>query len=66
MEGEMMMGFGFFSLFSFALFGGLIGAAWLTGAVTDIINKRWLWLIGDCVFPIIGLIRGIMVWLNER
>lgn len=66
MEGPMMLGMSFFGLFSFALLGGLIAAAWLTGAVTDINNRRWLWLIGDCVLPVIGVVRGMLVWINGR
>ncbi len=42
-----------------------IGALFVTALVHDAQARRWLWLFGDIFFPPIGIVRGLLVWLEK-
>jgi len=42
-----------------------IGALFVTALVHDAQSRRWLWLFGDIAFPPIGVVRGLLVWLEK-
>jgi hypothetical protein len=42
-----------------------IAALFVTALVFDAQARRWLWLFGDIAFPPIGIVRGLLVWLEK-
>jgi hypothetical protein len=42
-----------------------IGALFVTALVHDAHARRWLWLFSDIAFPPIGIVRGLLVWLEK-
>ncbi len=61
---DYFFAFGPLGVIASALIAGTLAAAWITAVVNDVVARRWLWLIADCVLPPIGLVRGLLVWFN--
>ncbi|MFN3745733.1 MAG: hypothetical protein ACK4TL_13605 [Hyphomicrobiaceae bacterium] len=60
-------------LFPFSFGAGLVhwiiaaglAALFVTALVYDAQARRWLWLFGDIALPPIGVVRGLLVWLEK-
>jgi len=51
-------------LVHWAISAGLM-ALFVTALVHDAQARRWLWLFGNIVFPPIGIVRGLLIWLEK-
>ncbi len=55
--------------FGAGLMQWVIAAALFTLIVTALVHdahaRRWLWLFGDIAFPPIGVVRGLLIWLEK-
>ena len=42
-----------------------LGALFVTALIFDAQARRWLWLVADIAIPPVGVVRGLLVWLEK-
>lgn len=58
--------FAFGSSLIYWLVSAALFALFVTALVFDTQARRWVWLVADIAFPPIGIVRGLLIWLEKN
>lgn len=60
-----LLPFGIGSGLVYWLITAALAAMFVTALVHDAQSRRWLWLVVDIALPPVGIVRGLLVWIEK-